>query len=1647
MKRPTIQIYQDEQISLEEFFKGSEHHLCLLLGDRGQGKTTLITNVLEDLSDHLIVHSSFEEDSIGFPPNTVRNLTTHILDNQETTGYRWQHLLNASPVPVEALTQLDERLSSLIIRKPNLLDATSDLRTVLKRAIKELFLICSQNLPFPLIWRIDSTEHASTSDISLIKDVIEDPRSIEIKTIISINTNDSKSEKIIQEFMHTQNQSIILNPLTKKNRKYFLKNLYPNSNELALGRVAEHSNGNIFELISHAMESNLGPKHGYEANTFIEEFTTSIPRGKNIAAISSLIGKQFKIADLLALYPINESEILEGLEKFEEYNILSKEHDVYRWVSTSQRAAIIGSLNTTQQRMLNDKIATHFFKQKIERPSNRGWQPLANYAQLGLGPFSKHLRKIDQLFIFLSASEEACSLGEYKKAYAYSKHAIPLVSQSEWINNRPLVIKLFKIGAKSSYIADDIERMRNLLNIVLDYSEVGSADYYDAYQIMIEGYVTKNLPQHGIKNAITALNILGIKLQENVGKTKALLLVLKLKITLERKNASELRPSNDPKALRIGRFISYLAYAAYPIDEYLVGYATSKALMYSIKNGFFPETALGLEFWSSGIIAGYFKNIKGAIHCRNTFRSIEPLRNTIYESRVEFLYDVFLGYHTDSIRNNVTALSKDVETCLNEGEITFASYAAHVHCFHDLDSDTPIPTVGRNIENHITNLEGYSRQNPYLWIRILRQLVSDISHSQFPDNFLEGEYFSITKHLSAEELTKNPAAEFIANHYKNVLLMLKGEWQTADDCVTVSHKKVTHVRGTYGVTLSAFSRLLHYAYKSSNGKLTLIDRCRIISINLHFKKLFSQDSRVARDKFEAVQLLLRICFKRKISVERIYPTALSLRDSNHYYDAIAFCRCCFDVLKKDKKHTLLELAISIAEEWQAPAVENSLRQQLSKYAGQTFYLNPELNHSNALRYLTRSLTAIKKRTTNDNRYLEVAKEIRNLIGATHYQWIPVSNGRFTDLTGSNIDNHVVAAFDEHRIKIIEPHDAGEHIVVIAPVQTQSIQYGTYLLHVENGTTLPPPIIDALHEICSMLAYHMSNSSMLSDLKLESKINNGLFENAAEGLLVSTIDGSIRQFNRRFIEILDLDLDDQSLSFEVIQRNLIVSHDNKSVVSKFLRGDITSCQVRGTTEKGKHVFMSLKSYDGLIHCCLSDITDTIRKSEQDEKLVRQARYFATAVHEIKNPLNTLLGYSNLSMKDSVDSKDRHHYSKIINSSLNLLSDLFSDVISISAINEGRFPINSNIFKFDIIFDIVSKTYSENALQRGIILEFHQSRTESIYLNSDKDRLAQVIRNLISNAIKYAECSKIIVSAFSHKKTLMIHVKDDGVGIPQQLQEKIFSAYNRSAEPDIEGSGLGLYICKTIVQQLGGSIQYQAPESGGSFFNITIPDVVCNKVISPEPLKRPGVLEQVPDGIRVLILDDEPLSCVYLKKLLESHNVESEYFTSVEAGLTYLREDSDFDLIISDLHIRRECGFAFISAAKELLHENRASYALLTGDISDEVSKRCSQEQIYYLSKPVNEPTLLELVKSSYIHSVRITSLQDARNKLQRAVDEKDHTMCELCLRHIAKRSDSVAAETIAKQILRDIDRHNISPTFWKNLSDFIDVLNDFAGESK
>ena len=695
-------------------------------------------------------------------------------------------------------------------------------------------------------------------------------------------------------------------------------------------------------------------------------------------------------------------------------------------------------------------------------------------------------------------------------------------------------------------------------------------------------------------------------------------------------------------------------------------------------------------------------------------------------------------------------------------------------------------------------------------------------------------------------------------------------------------------------------------------------------------------------------------------------------NSGHLLDAIMLCRAAYDLFPC-KNTDYLERAIELASRWAAPAVESSLRLALGRDAEQSCYVNPKLSEDNVLKYLIRCTDILNKRRGDDNKCICVARELRFMIGAGQCKWIPVLNNGALCVTGSELDPVIERSFNERQVLIhnnLGQENCGH---IIAPVQTPSINYGFFLFQTSPNAILSPSGIDAIKSVCVSLANTMTKSSQLLNMKYEATINTNLFENAAEGLLVASRDGQVRQFNKRLVDILGLSNTTDPMTIGAIRKTINIGIDDRETLSNFSSGVTDNCQIRATTLAGRYLLLSLKADEKLVHCCVSDITDTIRKSEQDETILQQARYFASAVHEIKNPLNTLMGYSNLSVRDTATEDEKTHFNRVINSSLLVLSDMFTDVISMSAITEGRFPIRKSKFRASDVIDIVSKTYLENALLRGINLEFDSTSIDGFLLEIDKDRVGQVIRNLVSNSIKYSECNKIFVGLLECEGALVISVEDDGVGIPSDLRDKLFSPFTRASRKDTDGSGLGLFICKKIVDQLGGVIEYDYSSNGGSVFTVTLP---CVFIRVPDiDDKPPSFLYEEPivAGARVLIVDDEPLNCAYIKRILAPHYVDVISFTNFTDALLHLDSDMDFDLIISDLHIGRSSGFDLITLAREKMSPRKCNYVLLTGDIDQSVSNRCSQEQVFYLNKPVNENVLLDMVRSSVIS--RLTGAGD------------------------------------------------------------------------
>ncbi len=237
------------------------------------------------------------------------------------------------------------------------------------------------------------------------------------------------------------------------------------------------------------------------------------------------------------------------------------------------------------------------------------------------------------------------------------------------------------------------------------------------------------------------------------------------------------------------------------------------------------------------------------------------------------------------------------------------------------------------------------------------------------------------------------------------------------------------------------------------------------------------------------------------------------------------------------------------------------------------------------------------------------------------------------------------------------------------------------------------------------------------------------------------------------------------------------------------------------------------------------------AEQSDLL--KTAFLANMSHEIRTPMNAILGFSELLLEDDLTEKEKYDYVGIINQNGEHLLHLISDIIEISKIEAGEFPIHPEEFNPKDLLEELRGTYAENAMlkNKDLTLEIHvPDDAKEERLKSDYHRIKQILNNLLNNALKFTDSGSIDFGYYKDSqggsKDFIFWVKDSGIGIPDDQREKIFDRFvqaDQQFNKKYEGTGLGLAICRAIVQNLNGEITLESTVGSGSTFSCRIPSL--------------------------------------------------------------------------------------------------------------------------------------------------------------------------------------------------------------------------------
>jgi PAS domain S-box-containing protein len=369
-----------------------------------------------------------------------------------------------------------------------------------------------------------------------------------------------------------------------------------------------------------------------------------------------------------------------------------------------------------------------------------------------------------------------------------------------------------------------------------------------------------------------------------------------------------------------------------------------------------------------------------------------------------------------------------------------------------------------------------------------------------------------------------------------------------------------------------------------------------------------------------------------------------------------------------------------------------------------------------------------------------------------------------------------------------------------------------------------------------------------------------------------------------------------------------------------------------------------------------------KAEESDRL--KSAFLANMSHEIRTPLNGILGFTELlCRKDNITKEKRDRYTGIIKRNGEGLLHIINDILDISKIESGQMEINSQPFEVNqLILDIFEIYKSKiNDKKKNIGLEYHLYHSKLI-TQSDENKLRQVIVNLMDNAVKFTDSGEIEFGVKEIKdENIYFYVKDTGIGIPKKDQPLIFERFHQTEYTQKKaygGNGLGLAICKKLLNIMGGDIYVESEPGKGSTFWFYLPYIdyketaEINKASDHSP-------DDHGDSLFILLVEDDPVSRTYIEEVLQftKHN-----FHIAEDGETALKlaKKHTYDIILMDIQLPDANGLDIVGKIrvfnKSVKIIAQTAYAM---EYNEERALLAGCDG--YLSKPVKMESLLNKIK--------------------------------------------------------------------------------------
>lgn len=381
----------------------------------------------------------------------------------------------------------------------------------------------------------------------------------------------------------------------------------------------------------------------------------------------------------------------------------------------------------------------------------------------------------------------------------------------------------------------------------------------------------------------------------------------------------------------------------------------------------------------------------------------------------------------------------------------------------------------------------------------------------------------------------------------------------------------------------------------------------------------------------------------------------------------------------------------------------------------------------------------------------------------------------------------------------------------------------------------------------------------------------------------------------------------------------------------------------------------------------ELKSSKEKAEESDRL--KSAFLSNMSHEIRTPMNGILGFAELLKEPTLTVEEQQDFIKTIGISGERMLSTINSIVDISKIEAGMVALDIKETNINDKLLFTHKFFKPEVESKGLKLLFNYSLpTNEAIIKTDNEKVYAILTNLVKNAIKFTHKGSIEFGYEKKGEYLEFYVKDTGLGIAENQKGLIFERFRQGSESHyrgFDGSGLGLSICKSYVEMLGGRIWAESEEGLGSTFYFTIPyipvpeEIATVRDVVSDELKNARIKK-----LKILIVEDDEISYSLLTRIVQKISKEVLHAVNGAEAVQACQDNPDLDLILMDIRMPVMSGFEATQQIR-LFNKDVIIIAQTAFGFSSDNEKALEAGCNDYIAKPIDKTILNELIKKHVI----------------------------------------------------------------------------------